>query len=152
MIQTIIPNRVIIHCSASKNGEYYGADQIDSDHRGRGFDQIGYHIILQPDGSVERGRGLNDKGAHCIEANGDSTGICLIGTDKFTRAQFRSLRYQLDGLMITYPMRKWDLYCHYQFESARQQHKSCPNIKNNDLLAWYLLEDNKAIMPYILED
>jgi len=152
MSQPMIPKRIVVHCSASKNGEYYGADQIDRDHKIRGFEKIGYHCVIQPDGQIELGRGLNEKGAHCIEANHDSIGICLIGNDKFTREQFKRLRYYIDSIMLTYHhMRKHDIYCHYQFKSAQDQHKTCPNIKINDLLAWYLLHDMSAVQAQILE-
>jgi len=150
-LKAIIPRCVVVHCSASANGEHYDIDLITKDHLKRGFNSAGYQIVIQPDGEVQRGRGLNEKGAHCIERNHDSTGICLIGLDKFTQKQFEVLRYQIDGLMMTYPMNKWDIYCHYQFKSAQDQGKTCPSIRVNELLAWYLLFDNRAISKYILE-
>lgn len=148
----MIPKRIVIHCSASKNAVYYSADQIDSDHRARGFDKIGYHAVIQPDGQVDRGRSLNEKGAHCIEANHDSVGICLVGLDKFTRRQFKALRYYIDSLMQTYPIEKHAIYVHNQFQSARDQKKSCPNLPVNVVLAWYLLQDEKLMTPYTIEE
>ena len=95
---------------------------------------------------------MNEKGAHCVEANHDSIGICLIGTDRFSREQFKRLRYYIDSLMQTYPIQKWDIYCHYQFKSAQDQGKTCPSIRVNELLAWYLLFDDRAVSKYFLEN
>ena len=47
-------------------------------------------------------------------------------------------------------MKKYDLYCHYQFASAIKQGKTCPNIPINNLLYWYINGDEKAIQKYTL--
>jgi hypothetical protein len=53
---------------------------------------IGYHFVINIDGTVETGRGLDESGAHVQGNNSKSVGICMVGTDKFTQAQWLSLR------------------------------------------------------------
>ncbi|MFN3821698.1 MAG: N-acetylmuramoyl-L-alanine amidase, partial [bacterium] len=96
---------LVVHCSDSPYGD---AQIIDRWHRQRGFTGIGYHfVILNPypdesswklhrprfesDGVVEKGRALELSGAHLQGRNLYSIGICLIGKDLFTSAQFFSL-------------------------------------------------------------
>jgi N-acetylmuramoyl-L-alanine amidase len=148
----LIPKKIIIHCTASKNGEPYPAAQINKDHIARGFTKIGYHVVFQPDGSVEIGRGFNEQGAHCSGENDDSIGLSLVGTDKFTSEQFDSLRYQMDGILLCYPtIHKSEIHCHYEYKSAQEQGKTCPNISLSRLLCWYFTGDETAISPYKID-
>lgn len=77
---------IIIHCSATKAGVNFKAKDIDRIHRQRGFNQIGYHYVIDLDGTVEAGRPLIKEGAHCntkgfsgLSYNKHSIGICYIG-------------------------------------------------------------------------
>ena len=146
--------KIIIHCSASPNGRKLPIDVMRQDHiKNRGWKDVGYHLVIQPDGQVERGRGFNEAGAHCEGENSQSIGICIIGTDKFTRAQFKALEYQLDSILTTYTnIPHFAVYCHYQFASAQKQGKTCPNIEINRLLAWYHLKDDNPIKVYLLKE
>ena len=56
---------IIIHCSATKAGQDFKAKDIDRMHRARGFSQIGYHFVVDLDGTIEEGRSLQIEGAHC---------------------------------------------------------------------------------------
>lgn len=77
---------IIIHCSATKEGVNFKAKDIDRMHKQRGFNQIGYHYVIDLDGTIEPGRPLNKYGAHCNTKgfsgqsyNKHSIGICYIG-------------------------------------------------------------------------
>ena len=70
---------IIIHCSATKAGQWFEAKDIDQWHRRRGFDCIGYHYVVLLDGTIQKGRPLERAGAHCIGHNAHSIGICYIG-------------------------------------------------------------------------
>ncbi|WP_121022773.1 N-acetylmuramoyl-L-alanine amidase [Helicobacter vulpis] len=70
--------KIIIHCSATKEGKNFKAADIDLWHKQRGFNKIGYHYVIGLDGLVERGRGLDEVGAHAQGHNYDSIGICYI--------------------------------------------------------------------------
>jgi N-acetyl-anhydromuramyl-L-alanine amidase AmpD len=135
---------IIIHCSASPNGKHVTAADIDSWHKARGFNRhgnartyhaprlkhIGYHFVIQLNGVVDCGRALREVGAHAHGHNQDSIGICLIGTDKFTRPQWDSLRDCITGLRRDYP-NIIDVVGHNQLTG----HKACPGFSVRDWLA-----------------
>lgn len=146
------PNKIIIHCSDSQNAKEYPIEQLDKDHKARGFKGVGYHIVIQPDGEAINTRPLNAVGAHCLGQNDQAIGICLIGSDKFTQKQFDVLRYKLDSIYLTYGIPKHKIYCHYQFDSAQKQGKTCPNIPINHLLYWYWSHDDKIISDFIYRE
>jgi len=58
------PGHVTIHCSDTTNGSDYDIERIRADHLARGFNDVGYHLVIQPDGTAQNGRGLNAIGAH----------------------------------------------------------------------------------------
>ena len=73
-------NRIILHCSATKEGQDFSAATIRGWHvNGRGWRDIGYHWVIRLDGSIEVGRPLHEKGAHTKGHNKDSVGVCYIG-------------------------------------------------------------------------
>ena len=77
---------IVIHCSATRAGQDVRAADIDKWHKERGFSEIGYHYVIDLDGTVEVGRPLTMDGAHCNTAglsglsyNKHSIGICYVG-------------------------------------------------------------------------
>ena len=150
------PTEVILHCSATKNGRYVSLKKFRQWHiTENGWNNIGYHAIFQPDGQVhdyrDGLRALNVQGAHCRGRNRSSIGLCLVGTDRFTNAQFVSLRYYLESLDQTYDIGPSKLRCHYEFDSARKQGKTCPNMLVGELVAWYSGHCQDSIAAYVLK-
>lgn len=103
---------IIVHCSATAAGRDFRAADIDRWHRARGFRKIGYHYVVDLDGTVERGRDVSEAGAHCLGKNGRSIGVCYIGglkrdgktpADTRTAAQRRSLTALIGRLRREYP-------------------------------------------------
>ena len=73
-------NRIILHCSATKEGQDFSAATIRGWHvNGRGWSDIGYHWVIRLAGSIEVGRPLDRSGAHTKGENKDSVGVCYIG-------------------------------------------------------------------------
>ena len=72
-------DKIILHCSATKEGQHFTTADIDNWHRARGFAKIGYHFVVYLDGSVHKGRDISEIGAHCLGQNKNSIGICYIG-------------------------------------------------------------------------
>lgn len=108
---------IIIHCSATKAGQDLKVKDIDRMHRARGFNQVGYHYVIDLDGTIEEGRPLEMEGAHCntkgfsgISYNKHSVGICYIGgldangkpADTRTQAQKVALRNLVTKLCKEY--------------------------------------------------
>lgn len=102
---------IIIHCSATKAWQDFTAKDIDSWHRKRGFDGIGYHYVIRLNGKIEKGRNVEYPGAHCPDWNTRSIGICYIGgldangkpADTRTKAQKRILYQLIRELQRDYP-------------------------------------------------
>lgn len=142
---------VTIHCSDTENGHFINLKALEKDHIDKGFGGIAYHAIIQPDGEVIQTRPLNQKGSHVKNHNSHNVGICLPGTDKFTRAQFAALWGYLNTLRLAFSIKPQDLICHYEFDTARAQSKTCPNIRAVDLVVWYLTQDESVIDKYLIE-
>lgn len=72
-------DKIIIHCTATREGQDVTVKIIDQWHKQRGFACIGYHYVIMPDGKVEKGRNETTVGAHCKGHNKTSIGICYVG-------------------------------------------------------------------------
>ena len=71
---------LVIHCSATPEGRSLDFEACRQDHiRHRGFRDIGYHFYITRDGTVHKGRPLEQMGAHCKGHNRHSIGICYEG-------------------------------------------------------------------------
>lgn len=103
---------IIIHCSAVGPRQESGVREIDRWHRQRGWKNgCGYHYVVRRDGTVETGRPLEMVGAHCLNHNRHSIGICYEGgldgfgqpADTRTPAQRTALRELLEQLHGQFP-------------------------------------------------
>lgn len=54
-------------------------ESIRRGHRGRGFGDIGYHLLIDPAGRVWEGRPIAWQGAHVGGQNQNNLGICVMG-------------------------------------------------------------------------
>ena len=121
-------NKIIIHCSATPEGKDFTASDIQVWHVKRGFNEIGYHFVIDLDGTVEHGRNIQRVGAHCLGQNRNSIGICYIGglaedgktpKDTRTEAQKKSLLLLLKELKAKYP--RVTIHGHNEYAA-----KDCP--------------------------
>ena len=103
---------IIVHCSAVRPDQQSSAAQIDTWHRERGWKLgIGYHYVVRRDGTVEPGRPEWLVGAHCLNHNAHSIGVCYEGgldirgkpADTRTEAQKEAMRQLLEKLHGRYP-------------------------------------------------
>ena len=72
-------NKIIVHCSATREGENYEVAEIRKWHLARGFNDIGYHFYIDLYGEIHKGRDISKIGAHCKGHNRNSIGICYCG-------------------------------------------------------------------------
>lgn len=108
-------NRFVIHCSASPNGRRVTATDIDAWHKARGFRRaapaffqpqfrhLGYHWVIELDGTCVPGRSPMEIGAHVAGANADSLSVCLVGTSAFSPLQWQALAALTRELMALHP-------------------------------------------------
>ena len=71
--------KIIVHCTATKEGQEVTANDVRKWHIARGFDTIGYHYLIDINGILWTGRPEEVVGAHCEGHNIDSIGICYVG-------------------------------------------------------------------------
>jgi N-acetylmuramoyl-L-alanine amidase len=120
-------DKIIIHCTATKEGKDFKAKDIDRWHKEKGWKCIGYHYVIDLDGTVEKGRSVEEIGAHCNGHNADSIGVVYVGgldskgnpKDTRTQAQKEALWELLRVLITKYP--KASIHGHNEFSS-----KACP--------------------------
>lgn len=104
---------IIVHCSATRAGLNFDAADIDQWHKQRGWAGIGYHYVVDLDGTIEPGRKETEQGAHAGALyNPISLGVCYIGgltqdteepADTRTPAQKSALEALLLELLRRYP-------------------------------------------------
>lgn len=70
---------LVWHCAATPEGQHFDISDIDRWHRQRGFDGVGYHLVVLLDGTVQKGRDISRIGAHVAGHNTGSIGYCYIG-------------------------------------------------------------------------
>lgn len=163
---------IVIHCSASANGVSLGngaktsAQIIDGWHANRvppfqrdtswrnrfnpQFGALGYHFVIDVDGMIESARHLDERGAHVAGHNINTIGLCCVGTDKFTMAQWRSLRTKCVELLALYPHAR---VCGHRDLSPDTNRngvvepnewlKTCPGF---DVTDWWLM---KRMLPMV---
>lgn len=112
-------NEIVVHCSATRPSWMDGKSpsakvrEIRLWHtRDNGWSDIGYHFVIDRDGTVVPGRPLERVGAHTMGRNTGTVGVCLIGgfgasaTDAFeahfTPSQDRALRALIADLQRKY--------------------------------------------------
>lgn len=123
-------DQIIVHCSATPAGVDFKASDIDAWHKERGFKQIGYHYVIDLDGTIENGRPIEKPGAHCLGWNNHSIGICYIGgcdkdmnpLDTRTDAQKCVLVHLINHLCHIYRIK--DVCGHNQVHE--RVNKACP--------------------------
>ena len=124
---------IVIHCSAVKPDQMSSVAQIDTWHHDRGYKfGVGYHYVIRRDGSIEAGRPEWMVGAHCVNHNKYSIGVCYEGgldargqpADTRTAAQKATLRQLLTDLHRRYP--RASIVGHHDLNPQ----KDCPCIKD----------------------
>ena len=70
---------IVIHCSATRADHSLTPDDLDLQHRRRGFNGTGYHYYIRKDGMVHLTRPIERIGAHARRWNAHSIGIYYEG-------------------------------------------------------------------------
>lgn len=112
-------NEIIIHCTATKadwatnKTSKEKVNEVRRWHKDKGWSDIGYHFLIDRDGTVIEGRPLDKVGAHVKGHNTGTIGISLFGGhgasaddnfyDNFTEDQERSLKKLISDLQDNHP-------------------------------------------------
>ena len=123
-------NKIIVHCTATPEGRDVSADTIRRWHvQDNGWSDIGYHWVIELDGSLQEGRKEHLNGAHAKGHNTDSVGVVYVGgcdedmkpKDTRTDAQKEELLCILQDLKGRYP--KAEIIGHRDVAN-----KACPSF------------------------
>ena len=137
-------NKIILHCTATREGRDYSVETMRGWHMRKGWSDIGYHYVVQLDGTINEGRPLKRQGAHVKGHNRGSIGISYVGgveaerrngkwiaKDTRTLKQKDSLDEFLKFLMAEYP--EATLHGHNEFSA-----KACPSFDVQEQYAYII--------------
>lgn len=136
--------KIILHCTATKEGEIFSVETIRKWHLKRGWSDIGYHYLIAIDGTIDLGRPVFKQGAHTQGENQYSIGIAYVGgvdaqseaKDTMTAEQEESFLMLYNSLKIVFgPL---SLHGHNEFSN-----KACPSFIVNEKYK-FLTELNKT--------
>lgn len=132
---------VVVHCGDTPNGIAFTVLDVDDWHRQKRWARdnriragcrphltsVGYHRVIEVSGAVARGRSACEVGAHAAGINRRSLGVCMIGRDAFTLAQWHALRDQVCEWRESFPITR--IIGHRDHDPD----KTCPGF---DVGAW----------------
>ncbi len=99
-------NYIVLHHSAMPMNT---AEEIHKSHVNKGWTGIGYHFYVRKDGSIYTGRPITAVGAHTVNYNSQSIGICFEGnfeTETMCDAQIKAGREVVAYARKQYPNAK----------------------------------------------
>jgi N-acetylmuramoyl-L-alanine amidase len=106
--------KIYVHHSASPK-KSTDASRIRRWHIDRGWNDIGYHWVIEHDGKIAKGRQETTIGAHVKGKNRNSIGICVCGNFEIEQPnpiQWTLLCCMLQYLMYKYKLTKDDISYH----------------------------------------
>lgn len=127
-------HKIIIHCTATREGDDISVDTIRRWHLARGWSDIGYHYVIDIKGNINAGRPIELMGSHTRGENKYSIGIAYVGgveadgktpKDTRTKAQKDSIIRLVKKLKGCYP----DVTIHGHNEFSN---KACPSYNVQD--------------------
>lgn len=121
------PSKVIFHYSASPDSQDIGVEEIDRQHRAKGWSQVGYHYVVRRSGEIEKGRRENVQGAHTKGHNVNTLGICIVGMTP-TREQIKSVLYLSMRVLQKYQINWTQWYGHKELANTL-----CPGFQPDQL-------------------
>lgn len=123
-------NKIIIHCTATPEGRDVSISDVRRWHvEDRGWRDIGYHFLIQRDGTIDEGRPIEQTGAHTRGHNWDSIGIAYAGGMSKDMTEPKDTRTEeqkdalVDLLCQLHDCYGGKIYGHRDFSS-----KACPSF------------------------
>lgn len=137
---------ITVHYTATYDDQDIGAREIRRMHLDRGWRDIGYHLVIRLDGTVEQGRPMHQVGAHVGGRNTGNIGIAYIGGLKrtsgpnkgvktLTDAQEKALISEIRALLKKHP--KAQVAGHRDLAATQ-----CPGF---DVPAWWARVNRTAV-------
>ena len=125
----MIPSYIVIHHSATESD--CSVDMIRQAHLKRGWQDIGYHYVIETSGTVCVGRAEDIIGAHALGINNQSLGICCIGNFEMhpiAEQQLQSLKDLVKRLAEKYQIIQENIIGHCDVTCAEREYRrsACP--------------------------
>lgn len=123
-------NRVILHCTATKEGQDISLETIRGWHViGNEWHDVGYHYVILLNGEIALGRNVFTEGAHTSGENKTSIGVAYVGgldengepKDTMTLYQDIAFMRLFESLCVTFG--NLGLHGHNEFST-----KACPSF------------------------
>jgi N-acetylmuramoyl-L-alanine amidase len=130
------PKYITIHCSATVCEPHITRDMIRQWHLNKGWRDIGYHVVIESDGSVKAGRSLELNGAHVSGHNTDNLGICMIGGVDSKGKSVMNFKYDQKEALKTIVKYYQDLY-NIPDENVKGHRDWSPDTNNNGVVDTY---------------
>ena len=118
-----VPTKIIVHHDgASRAGTSF--DVINQYHKDKQFPLsslgffVGYHFLIERDGSIRQARDVAEEGAHTVGENTSSVGVCLAGNmdeELPTKEQIISLGGLLGELVQAHNIKPTHIYPHRKY-------------------------------------
>lgn len=146
-------DEIIVHCSATRP-EWMEDKSLASKiaeirdwHKQRGFNDIGYHWIIDRDGTCLPGRLEEKTGAHAKNHNAKTIGICLVGgfgssandqfTDNYTTEQAVALRDLIADIKTRHAIKQ--VSGHNDYDAG----KACPGFR---VSRWFEIKGERKVI------
>lgn len=104
MVRRTVTDAIVLHHAAAVSAS---AEDIDRIHKGNNWSGIGYHYYVRKNGEINRGRPEWAVGAHVLDHNSHTIGVCVEGNyateTAMPAAQLAALRALVADLRKRYP-------------------------------------------------
>lgn len=118
------PKMVILHHAAA---EHCSIQDINLWHLKNGWAGCGYHYFVSKEGKIYSGRDEKAVGAHCLNYNAESIGICAEGdfnNDNMSDVQYNAVKELTENILSRYGINK--IYGHRELYSTDCPGKNFP--------------------------
>lgn len=136
---------IVVHVTDTPNDREVTAAEVHQWHLRRGWSGIGYNELIRRSGLLDHGRPPYWQGAHVRDFDGDgkgdnsdSIGIVLVGRDRFTNAQWKTLAQTIARYLTMYPDAQ--VVGHCDLDSR----KTCPNF---NVSVWWHTQGRHLLRP-----
>lgn len=125
---------IVVHCTATPEGQERTVDQIRAEHKKQGWSDIGYHYVVTLDGKVHEGRDVDIAGSHVAGHNAHSIGVVYVGglenNPKKTYAQLKAKDTRTNAQKASLLSLLMDLRRLYS-KAIIQGHRDFPGVKKD---------------------
>lgn len=125
-IKNNFPEMIIVHHSGGTQANpladtsHHTANGMEVQHLSLGWDGLGYHYVIHKDGQIWMGRPEHRNGAHTVDYNTKSIGICLSGNFDLTlpsKEQENTLPGLIQAIKSRYTAISNNIFPHRKFSN-----------------------------------